>query len=163
MVNEVVARHKVVTLTYSITDELGNTVEQIDVPVHYLHGGQSGLFHKIEKALEGRAVGDQVSVELSPEEGFGSRDPSLTFSDDIANVPPEFRTIGATAEFENEEGETVTMVVTEVNDDTVTLDGNHPFAGKTVTFHVRIDGLRAATAEEIRNGDVSDNTPPMLH
>ena len=92
-----VARGRVVTLTYSITDELGDTVEQIDVPISYLHGGKAGLFRKIEQALEGRGVGDAVSVELSPEEGFGSWDPTRTFSDLIENVPPEYRQVGAKA------------------------------------------------------------------
>lgn len=163
MASDVVARDRVISLTYSVTDEVGETVEQIDIPVHYLHGGRAGLFEKIEKALEGHQVGDSVSVELSPEEGFGSWDPTMTFSDAIENVPPQYRTLGAKAEFENGEGETMTMVVTHVDNGTVTLDGNHPFAGKTVTFHVKIENIRAATPEEIRNGEASDNIPSVLH
>lgn len=158
-----VARGRVVTLTYSITNELGETVEQIDVPVSYLHGGETGLFPKIERALEGHGVGDEVSVELSPEEGFGSWDPAMTFSDLIENVPPEYRVVGAKAEFVNDEDETMTMVVTHVDNGTVTLDGNHPFAGKTVTFHVKVEGIREATAEELRTGESSDAMPPVFH
>lgn len=163
MTANVVTRGRVVTLTYSITDELGNTVEQIDVPVSYLHGGETGLFPKIERALEGHGVGDSVSVELSPEEGFGSWDPSMTFSDMIENVPPEYRVLGAKAEFVNDEHETITMVVTHVDNGTVTLDGNHPFAGKTVTFHVKVESIREATAEELRTGEASDAMPPVFH
>jgi len=160
---DVVARDRVVTLTYSITDELGNTIEQIDIPVSYLHGGESGLFEKIEQALVGHGVGDIVNVELAPEEGFGSWDPAMTFSDVIENVPPEYRVVGAKAEFVNDEDETITMVVTHVDNGTVTLDGNHPFAGKTVTFHVKVEGIRDATAEELRMGEVDDARPPVFH
>lgn len=152
-----------VKLTYSITDELGNVVEQIDVPISYLHGGAAGLFPKIEQALEGRGIGDAVTVELSPEEGFGSWDPAMTFSDLIENVPPEYRQVGAKAEFVNDEQETITMVVTHVDNGTVTLDGNHPFAGKTVTFHVKVEEIRPATPEELRTGEASDAMPPVFH
>src|SRR5512143_1354863 len=114
MTTNVVARGRVITLTYSITDELGNTVEQIDVPISYLHGGETGLFPKIERALEGHVIGDEVNVELLPEEGFGSWDPEMSFSDAIENVPPEYRVVGAKAEFVNEEHETITMIVTHV-------------------------------------------------
>ena len=118
---------------------------------------------KIEQALEGHIAGDSVSVELSPEEGFGSWDPAMTFSDVIENVPPEYRVVGAKAEFVNDEDETITMVVTHVDNGSVTLDGNHPFAGKTVTFHVKVEGVRDATAHELRTGEVDDARPPVFH
>lgn len=148
-----VARNKVVSVTYSVCDPQGNVLEQVDIPVDYLHGGRVGLFEKIEVALEGCAVGDEVEATLSPEEGFGYPDPDKVFSDAIENVPPEFRKLGAQAEFHNDQGEKLTMVVTHVDAGTVTLDGNHPFAGKDVTFRVKVAAIRDATPLEVAQGE----------
>lgn len=147
-----ITKDKVVTVSYRIEDEQGETIEAVETPVSYLHGRDSGLFEKVEEALDGKAVGDVVSVTLSPEEGFGNWNPEMTFSDAIENVPPEYRKLGAVAEFMNEEGESLQMTVTHVDAGTVTLDGNHPLAGKTVTFHVKVLDTRDATPEELQNG-----------
>ena len=156
-----ITKDKVVTVSYRIADENGETVEQMDTPVSYLHGRDSGLFEKVEEALDGKAPGDIVSVTLKPDEAFGDWDPEKTFSDAIENVPPEYQTMGAKAEFMNENGESLEMTVTHVDAGTVTLDGNHPLAGKTITFHVKVIDARDATPEEIRNG--VDQTPSVLH
>ncbi len=150
--------NKVVSVTYSILDDNKEVVEQIEVPVSYLHGRDRGLFEPIEKALEGKTVGDEVTVDLPPEQGFGERDPAKSFSDAIENVPPDYRKVGAEAEFQNEQGEKLTMVVTHVDEGTVTLDGNHPFAGKNLTFHVTVADIRDATPEEVATGDVQERT-----
>jgi FKBP-type peptidyl-prolyl cis-trans isomerase SlyD len=148
----VISKDKVVTVTYRIAAEDGETLEQVDTPVSYLHGRDSGLFEKVEAALDGKAVGDLVSVSLSADEAFGAWDPVKTFSDAIENVPPEYRKLGAIAEFMNEDGESLQMTVTHVDAGTVTLDGNHPLAGKDIAFHVRVVDVRDATPDEIRNG-----------
>jgi FKBP-type peptidyl-prolyl cis-trans isomerase SlyD len=148
----VINKDKVVTVTYRIAAEDGETLEQVDTPVSYLHGRDSGLFEKVEAALDGKAVGDLVSVTLSPDEAFGDWDPVKTFSDAIENVPSEYRKLGAIAEFMNEDGESLQMTVTHVDAGTVTLDGNHPLAGKTIAFHVRVVDVRDATPEELLNG-----------
>lgn len=151
--------NKLVTLTYSILDDAGLVLEQNDVPVSYLHGGHSDLFEKVERALEGKTAGDRIEVSLSPAEGFGEHDPGLTFTDDIDNVPPEFRRVGAEVEMENEQGDSRTFVVTRIENGQLTVDCNHPFAGKTVHFHIEVMSVRDATAEELRQAGVS----PGLH
>ncbi len=151
---ETISKGKVVSITYTIRDEQDDIKEAVEVPVDYLHGGNTGPFPKIEAALEGKAVGDVVSVALEPKEGFGERDPNLGFTDRIENVPPEFRQVGAEAEFYNEAGETIKMRVVHVDSGTVTLDGNHPFAGKTMTFRVEVRAIRPASPEELRAGEV---------
>ncbi len=144
-----VGLNKVVTLTYVIRDESG-LCEQSDVPVSYVHGApDSQMFPKIEQALEGRGVGDEVEVTLSPEEGFGERDPAKTFSDRIENVPPQYRQVGAQAVFHNDRGESLTMTVVRVENGEVHLDGNHPFAGKTLTYKVRILDIRDASPADL--------------
>lgn len=147
-----IARNRVVYLTYRIVDAEGELHEQVDLPVGYVHGTGSRLFPQIEAALEGRQVGDEVEVTLSPEEGFGFHQPELTYTDTIENVPPEFRRLGAEAEFQNAQGETLTMVVTRMEGGRIHLDGNHPLAGKTVTFHVTVKEVRDATPEELKKG-----------
>lgn len=162
MAEPVVATNKVVTVTYSICDASGEVLEQSDLPVDYLHGSDNGLFFKVEEALLGKGIGDTVEVTLSPEEGFGEKDPSLTYSDKIENVPPEYRKLGAEAEFRNESGGSIKMVVTHVDNGTITLDGNHPFAGKTLIFNVKVVGVREPTAEELQQG-VNPQQRPTMH
>jgi len=160
--DQFVGQDKVVSFTYSIVDQSGNIVEQSDLPISYVHGGPHDLFEKVVDALEGSVIGDTVEVELTPEEGFGEHDPDLTYTDDIENVPPEFRRVGAEVEMMNDQGDTRTFVVSHIEDDKLTVDGNHPMAGKTIVFHIRITDIRDATPEEIENG-VEPMTTPVLH
>ncbi|HEC12277.1 MAG TPA: peptidylprolyl isomerase, partial [Acidiferrobacteraceae bacterium] len=128
MSESIVEKGKVISLAYRITDENGELFEYRDIPVSYLHGSGSDLFPLIEQALEGKKVGDHVPVTLPPEDGFGRRDPKLTFTDDIKNVPPQFHRIGAEAEMKNDRGETRTFYVSKIEGDKLTVDGNHALA-----------------------------------
>lgn len=158
MPSQKISRNKAVQFTYTITDDQGNVVEQVDLPVHYVHGaGNMGLIERIERAMEGRMAGDTIEVELPPVEGFGEYDPDLTFTDDLENVPPQFRTIGAQVEMANGEGESKTFVVSKIEGDKLTVDGNHPLAGKTANFKVKVLEVRDATDGEIRNGISNPN------
>ena len=158
-----VSANKVVYVTYSILNEQGNVFEQYDVPIGYVHGANSGLFEKIEAALEGHEAGDRIEVSLPPEDGFGPHHPDMTFTDDIENVPPEFRRIGAEVEFENDKGESMLFHVTHIENGKLTVDSNHPLAGQTVTFVVHIADIRNASLDEIANGRPMDAAPTSLH
>jgi FKBP-type peptidyl-prolyl cis-trans isomerase SlyD len=149
----IVANNKVITLTYMIYDETG-IQEQSDLPISYLHGENHTMFPKIAESLEGKKIGDKIEVELSPEEGFGVRDENKTFSDVVDNVPPEFQQIGSEAEFQNEAGEKITMTVVKIENGKVYLDGNHQFAGKSMTFKITITDIRDASEDEISSGKV---------
>jgi len=153
-----ISRNKAVQFTYSITDDAGNVVEQVDLPVNYVHGASSmGLIERVERAMEGCTAGDSFEVELPPAEGFGEYDANLTFTDDLENVPPQFRKVGAQVEMANGEGETKTFIVSKIEGDKLTVDGNHPLAGKTATFKVKVMEVRDATPDEIRNGISNPN------
>ena len=161
MSEQKIGNNKAVYVTYSIVDQSGTVYEQYDVPVGYVHGGNSPLFEQIEVALTGAVVGDQVKVVLTPEEGFGESDPNLTFTDDIDNVPPEFRRVGAEVEFQNEEGETRLFRVSKIADGKLTVDANHPLAGQTVTFMVNVVSIRDASMDEVANGLPEDQSYSM--
>ena len=149
-----VSKHKVVTITYSISHEDGVIAEQSDLPIEYIHGVDNDMFPKVEAALKAKSVGDSVEVTLSPQDGFGPHDPSLTFTDLLENVPQEFRFVGARPSFQNEQGEVVEMVVSKIEDGKLTVDANHPFAGKNMRFNVTVVGVRDATEEEINSRQI---------
>jgi FKBP-type peptidyl-prolyl cis-trans isomerase SlyD len=166
--SDCITQNKVVDITYLIKDESGTAIEQNDVPVSYLHGVQGDMLPALEQALDGKQVGDSIEVELSPSESFGEHDPNLTFTDNIDNVPQEYRQIGAQAQFQNENGESKTFVVSKIEGGQITLDGNHPFAGKTVTFVVNVKAIYDASEQELAEGRTSQdyaldatNPPPV--
>ena len=160
MKDQRISRNKVVQFTYTICDDNDNVVEQVDLPVQYVHGASSmGLIERVERALDGARVGDKVEASVPPAEGFGEHDPSLTFEDDIDNVPPQFRKVGTKVEMANDQGETKEFIITKIDDKKVTIDGNHPLAGKTAKFTVTVISIRDATPEEIKNGVSNDNVP----
>lgn len=157
-----IRKNKAVQFTYTISDDEGNVIEQVDLPVNYVHGASNmGLIERVERALEGHVKGDTIVVEVPPAEGFGEFDADLTFSDDLENVPPQFRTVGAQVEMANDAGETKSFVVSKIENGKLTLDGNHPLAGKTAKFSVNILDVREATVDEIRDG--MDNPNVSIH
>ena len=149
MTREVIQAGKFVSLTYTISDSDGNLLEQNDLPVNYVHGGETELIGGMDKAVAGKGVGDEVKVTVPPEEGFGSHDPGLTFTDKIENVPPRFRQVGAEVQMRNESGDVKNFYVTRVEEGELTVDGNHPLAGKTLVVTVKILEVRDATMDDV--------------
>ena len=142
----------VVYFTYSIQGEDGEVLEQNDLPIGIILGAGSGVFEKIEEAIEGHGAGETVRVTLEPEEAFGPHREELTCTQPIEQVPPQYRQVGAEVEFVNERGETRTFVVSRIEDGRVTLDGNHPLAGQRLTYVVRILEVRRPTMSEVTAG-----------
>jgi len=157
---DTVTAQKVVTFTYSITDPQGNVLEQSDMPMSYIHKVDGKMYPSAERAMDGKTVGDEISVSISPEEGFGYPDPELMHVERVENVPQDYLHIGAEAIFENEQGETISMKVTKIENGEVTLDANHPFAGKTVIFNMKVVAIRNAIEQEIGSGEVIDMQGP---
>lgn len=157
---ERVKKDKYVSLTYTISDEAGEIVERIDLPINFIQGRDTQVIAKVSAALEGRAPGDRISVILSPAEGFGERQPELIFTDELANVPPQFHSVGAEVEFQNDRGEMKIFRVANIADGKLTVDGNHPLAGKTISYNITVQEVRDATADELTNSIAST---PRLH
>jgi FKBP-type peptidyl-prolyl cis-trans isomerase SlyD len=162
MSNDVVAKNKVVAITYTLRNERGEIAEIHQLPVAYVHGSGADLFPKIEWALEGKTLGDQVSVQLSPDEAFGAHNASLTYTDDLENVPPDLRKVGTEVEMKSDKGETRIFIVSKIEDGKLTVDGNHPLAGQNVTFEVKVVDIRDATKEEITKGRPANPYMPPL-
>lgn len=160
MTRERVSQGKYVGLTYSIVDDQGNVVEQHDLPIGFVFGSDTELLGGMDKAVEGKQVGDKVEVQIAPADAFGEHDPSLTFTDDVENVPPQFRSIGAEVQMQNDSGESKTFFVSHIEDGKLTLDGNHPLAGKQLTVKVNIIEVRNAQAGEDKTSGIHSTQGP---
>jgi FKBP-type peptidyl-prolyl cis-trans isomerase SlyD len=155
-----IVQDKVVDLDYKLTVN-GEVVDQSEPgePLTYLHG-HSNIIPGLERALEGKLVGDVFQEIIQPEDGYGERDEDNTeelaredFEDDIE--------IGETYYAQAEDGSVIPFTVMEVNGDTVKVDFNPPLAGEVLTFDIKVVGVRDATAEELEHGHA--HTPDMDH
>ncbi len=149
-----IAKNTVVSLTYELAEGSGDLIEKTDSPISYLHGGHHGIFPAVEAALEGKKAGDQCSVTLEPNDAFGEFDEDLIREEPRAAFPKDLE-VGMRFEGQNENsGESAIYTVTGINDSTVSVDGNHPLADKTVIFACQITGVRVASKEELQHGHV---------
>ena len=156
---EVIEDHKFVELTYKVIDQkTGGVLTLVEFPLGYVHGTKGVLSSEVTAELEGKSVGDIIEVPIDCNELYGPRDESLVFTDLIENVPEEYREVGTTIYMENEKGETKSFLVTRMDDETLTVDGNNPLCGRDVIFKLEILTVRDATPEEIEAGGVKDPT-----
>jgi FKBP-type peptidyl-prolyl cis-trans isomerase SlyD len=151
-----IAKNAVVSLTYELTDAAGAVLEKAGEPINYLHGGYDGIFPTVEEALEGKAVGDKFSVSMEADDAFGEYEHDLVRAEPRSMFPKD---VAVGMQFEggaegDEDDDFMLYTVTEVTDDEVTVDGNHPLAGKALVFSGVVTGVRAATAEELTHGHV---------
>ena len=144
---------KFVELTYKVIDrKTGHVLTGVEFPLGYVHGHNEILAPSVHKELEGRLAGDVIEVPIDGNRIFGARDESLVFTDRIENVPEEYRQVGASILMENDRGQTRTFLVTRMDDETLTVDGNNPLCGREVIFRLQVVTVRDATEEEIKAG-----------
>ncbi len=152
-----ITTNKFVELTYRIINQTnGEVIEQVEEPLGYVQGDNTLLFNQVTKELEGKSVGDEVEILLKAEDAFGPELDELIFTDDINNVPLEYRFIGAAVTMQNDKGGTKDFIVSSIEDGKLTIDGNHPLAGKDIIFYVEVLSVRDATADEIIEGGSID-------
>ncbi|MDR2209781.1 MAG: peptidylprolyl isomerase [Azoarcus sp.] len=149
-----IVKNCVVTLDYTVTDPDGAMIDDGRRPLIYLHGGYDGIFPKLEEALHGKKVGENLTVKLQPEEAFGDYDEKLVAVED-ADMFPEDAEVGMAFERVSDAGE-VLYRVTDIADGKVVVDGNHPLAGTALIFNMTVTAVRAATAEELAHGHTHD-------
>jgi len=151
-----IAKDTVVTVEYTLSDTLGNLIEEGQEPMVYLHGGYENTLPKIEEALDGQTVGFNDVIQVEPEDAFGDYDAELVKIEDRNRLPTPIE-VGMQFEGtpeESEDGDSIIFTVTEIAEDKVVLDGNHPLAGIALRFALKVVDVRAATAEEIAHGHV---------
>lgn len=152
-----IAKNTVVTVNYKLSDAQNNLIEDGRQPMVYLHGGYENTLPKIEEELDGKEVGYSSTIQIEPDDAFGDYDPELVKVED-RNRLPEPLEVGMQFEGmpDNPESDEEPMVftVTEIADDKVVLDGNHPLAGMALRFELSVTDVRAATEEEIAHEHV---------
>lgn len=152
-----IAKDTVVSLRYELIDMNGGAVlEKSDEPISYVHGGYDGIFPTVEEALQGKNVGDNVSVKMEPDDAFGEYEHDLVRVEARDLFPKDIEVgmqLEGGAEDDDDEDYTLFTVV-EITDKEVTVDGNHPLAGKTLNFTATVTGVRPASKEELDHGHV---------
>ena len=150
-----IAKDKVVSIDYTLSDAQGGVLDSSKghEPLHYLHGS-GNIIPGLENALEGKSAGDAIKVAIPPEQGYGVHEkdlvqdvPRAAFGGAKVEAGMQFRAEGQNA------GSRMVRVVS-VQKDTVRIDANHPLAGETLNFDVKIVAVRDATKEELSHGHV---------
>lgn len=150
-----IANNKVATLNYTLKDNDGNILDQSDDGSFvYLHGSMN-IITGLENALTDKVAGDSLSVKVMPEDGYGLRDDGR-----IQDVPKDMFENGVDIQLgmqfhaQGPNGDTLIVTVTEIKDEMVTIDGNHPLSGQELNFDVKVVDVRDASEEEIEHGHV---------
>ena len=147
--------NKVVSIDYTLKDDDGNVVDTSNgaEPLVYLHGA-SNIIPGLENELAGKAVGEELSVRVPPDQGYGVRDDSKKQAVPKAMFGEEEIKVGAQYHAAGPDGQHLTVTVVDVSDEEVTVDANHPLAGFHLNFDVKVVDIREATQEEIDHGHV---------
>jgi FKBP-type peptidyl-prolyl cis-trans isomerase SlyD len=160
--SETIQDGKFVELTYKVTDKrTGHVLTRVEFPLGYVHGHNEILAPSVHRELEGRSAGDVIMVPIDGNQIFGPRDESLVFTDRIENVPEEYRQVGTSILMENDKGQTRSFLVTRLDDETLTVDGNNPLSGREVVFTLQILTVRDATGDEMKAGGPINAQPDI--
>lgn len=147
-----IQKDQVVSFHYTLTDEQGNVIDKSEgQPLVYLHGHHN-IIPGLENALVGNTVGDKLTVNVAPADGYGEYQPEL-----VQEVPRQMfqgvDNIEAGMQFQAQTDDGVQVVIVkDVTADAVIVDANHPLAGQALTFDVEIVEIRAASSEELAHG-----------
>ncbi|HEV7616532.1 MAG TPA: peptidylprolyl isomerase [Burkholderiaceae bacterium] len=154
-----IAKNTVVTVDYKLSDAQGNLIEESREPMVYLHGGYENTLPKIEEALEGKDVGFETTIQVEPDDAFGEYDADLVKVEPRNRLPTPLEVgmqFEGTPDGSNTDEDALIFTVTEIADDQVVLDGNHPLAGMALRFALNVTEVRAASDEEVVHGHVHD-------
>jgi FKBP-type peptidyl-prolyl cis-trans isomerase SlyD len=148
-----IEKDKIVSIDYTLKGNQGQVLDssQGRQPLEYLHGA-GNIIPGLEQALEGKDAGEEVNVTIQPEQAYGTRDERL-----VQQVPrsafqgaPNLQP-GMQFQANTNMGPRL-LTILDVNPEQVTVDANHPLAGETLNFDVKVVGVRDATAEELSHG-----------
>jgi len=141
----VIQEGAIVSIEYTLADESGKVLDSSagKEPLTYIQGAGQ-IVRGLENALNGLKVGDQKKVQAKPEEGYGL--PGTKEFQEIPRekIPPDAQKVGAMLMTKSPQGQAIALRVSEVKDKTVMIDFNHPLAGKTLNFDVKVTDIKAA-------------------
>jgi FKBP-type peptidyl-prolyl cis-trans isomerase SlyD len=145
---------KVVSIDYTLTDDAGHVIDGSSgrQPLSYLHGA-GNIVPGLEAALDGKSVGETVVVSLNPEQGYGLHDERLVRNIAVRKLPEQKAEVGMSIDVQTENGPR-RLLVKARRGDYATVDANHPLAGMTLHFSVKVVEIRDATEEELAHGHV---------
>ena len=150
-----IASNRVAVINYTLKDDDGDILDASqNGEFLYLHGAHN-IIPGLEAALEGKQAGDSIDVSIEPKDAYGERDPERiqVVPRDMFQTDEEIQP-GMQFHAQSPDGHMMIITVTEVDDDEVTIDGNHEMAGMNLHFSVDVVDVREATAEEIEHGHV---------
>ena len=150
-----ISKGKVVSMHYALRDSTGEIVDSSEgqAPLDYLHG-YGNIIAGLERALEDKEAGEKLNAVIPPEEGYGIREESLVKTVPLSNFQnPRAVEVGAQFQAETSQGPRL-ATVTQVDDQNVTVDLNHPLADQTLDFDIDVVAVRDATEEELAHGHV---------
>jgi FKBP-type peptidyl-prolyl cis-trans isomerase SlyD len=151
---------KYVELTYLVRDsKTGAVLTEVTRPLNYVHGVNEILAPTITRELEGKTEGERVDLLVDCTQLYGPRDESLVITEKVAGVPREYRQVGTQILMENNLGQMKSFLVTKIEGDKITFDGNNPLCGREVIYQVKILSVRDATAEEKDFGGKPEASP----
>jgi FKBP-type peptidyl-prolyl cis-trans isomerase SlyD len=143
----------VVEIEFTLKTKEGNLIDSSPEgePLKFVHG-RKRISPQLEEALAGKKVGDKFKLPIAPAEAYGERDENLVhfaekdkFDDDFDKI-----SVGMPLELENSNGEIVLATAKEIREDGIVIDGNHPLAGQTLVFDIKVLTVRAATEEDLK-------------
>ena len=151
-----VEKDKVVLMHYTLKNDAGDVIDSSDGgdPLPFLQG-HGNIIPGLESALEGSKMGDKLDVSIKPEDGYGER-----MKNAIQEIPSSALQgidevkVGMQLQSQDQDGNAFLVTVTKVEDDKITVDGNHPLAGQILHFSVSIESIRKAETEELSHGHV---------
>ena len=148
-----IVKDRVVTLSYEDSDPDGNVLDAGEEPLVYLHGGYDDVFAAIEQALQGKSVGDTVTVKMQPDQAYGEYDAGLVLIESLDALPQPLKVgMQIEAELDAASEEAVFYRVTDIAEGKAVLDGNHPLAGRALVFTGTVTAVRPASPAEIEAG-----------
>jgi len=150
----IVEKDRVVSIDYTLRDNNGNLIDSSEGsdPLEYLHGN-GNIIPGLEKALAGKKAGDKLTCSIAAADAYGERDDSLIFKVNKSEFEGADIEVGMQFEAHGEEGAQIVTVV-GIEGEEVTIDANHPLAGETLNFDVKVVDVREATSEELEHGHV---------
>ena len=160
-----ITANKVAGIHYTLTNKKGEKIESSvgAEPLVYLHGN-GNLITGLETQLEGKKVGDKFTVQVKAADAYGDYDEELI--ETVAKADFEDQNelaVGKEFQYSDDEGEIYHVRIVKIDNETVTVDGNHPLAGQDLTFEVEVVSIRDASDEELDHGHVHDATGHHHH